>query len=91
MYVYDDVMGWNALPYTGPSEFYLEYGDFDLSITAPANHIVVASGELQNPQEVYTPEQQKRWARSCKKRETVIIRSADEVKIPHRARQVKKN
>jgi hypothetical protein len=79
MYVYDDIMGWNALPYTGPSEFYLEYGDFDLSITAPANHIVVASGELQNPTEVYTAEQQKRWAEAEKSETTVIIRSADEV------------
>lgn len=79
MYVYDDIMGWNALPYTGPSEFYLEYGDFDLAITAPANHIVVASGELQNPAEVYTPEQLKRWAEAEKSETTVIIRSADEV------------
>ena len=79
MYVYDDVMGWNALPYTGPSEFYLEYGDFDLAITAPANHIVVASGELQNPAEVYTSEQLKRWADAEKSETTVIIRSADEV------------
>ncbi|MBD1392551.1 M1 family metallopeptidase [Mucilaginibacter glaciei] len=79
MYVYDDVMGWNALPYTGPSEFYLEYGDFDLSITAPANHIVVASGELQNPTEVYTPEQVKRWAEAAKSETTVMIRTADEV------------
>jgi hypothetical protein len=82
MYVYDDVMGWNALPYTGPSEFYLEYGDFDLIITAPANHIVVASGELLNPQEVYTPEQLKRWAQAVKSDSTVIIRSADEVMNP---------
>lgn len=79
MYVYDDVMGWNTLPYTGPAEFYLEYGDFDLSITAPANHIVVASGELQNPQDVYTPEQVKRWAQAEKSEATVIIRSASEV------------
>jgi hypothetical protein len=79
MYVYDDVMGWNALPYTGPSEFYLEYGDFDLSITAPANHIVVASGELVNPQEVYTAEQQKRWAQAEKSEQTVFIRTASEV------------
>jgi hypothetical protein len=82
MYVYDDVMGWNALPYTGPSEFYLEYGNFDLSITAPANHIVVASGELLNPQDVYTPEQLKRWAQAAKSESTVIIRSADEVTNP---------
>ncbi|MVN90774.1 M1 family metallopeptidase [Mucilaginibacter aquatilis] len=77
--VFDDVMGWNTVPYTGPGEFYLEYGDFDLAITAPANHIVLASGELQNPQEVYTAEQQKRWAQAAQSDKTVIIRSAGEV------------
>jgi len=79
MCVYDDVEGWNTIPYTGPGEFYLEYGDFDLTITAPANHIVVASGELMNPQEVYTPEQLKRWAEAEKSEKTVVIRSASEV------------
>jgi hypothetical protein len=79
MCVYDDVEGWNTQPYTGPGEFYLEYGDFDLSITAPANHIVVASGELLNPQDVYTSEQLKRWAQAAQSEKTVIIRSADEV------------
>jgi hypothetical protein len=49
MCVYDDVRGWNTNPYLGASEFYLEYGDFDVSITAPANH-VVGSGELINLQ-----------------------------------------
>jgi hypothetical protein len=48
MCVFDDVRGWNTDPYLGPSEFYLEYGDFDMAITAPASHIVVCSGELQN-------------------------------------------
>jgi hypothetical protein len=79
MCVYDDVEGWNTIPYTGPGEFYLEYGDFDLTITAPANHIVIASGELLNPQDVYTPEQLKRWAQAAQSEKTVIIRSADEV------------
>jgi Peptidase family M1 domain len=79
MCVYDDVSGWNTVPYTGPGEFYLEYGDFDLTITAPANHIVVASGELLNPAEVYTPTQIKRWADAAASEKTVIIRSATEV------------
>ncbi|MGB4774064.1 MAG: M1 family peptidase, partial [Daejeonella sp.] len=82
MCVYDDVSGWNTLPYLGASEFYLEYGDYDISITAPANHIVVSSGELTNPQEVYTAEQQKRWALAAESDQTVIIRSADEVTDP---------
>ena len=78
--VYDDIMGWNATPYLGPSEFYLEYGDFDLNITVPADHIVVASGELLNPQEVYTAEQQKRWAEAATSDRTIMIRSGKEVK-----------
>lgn len=82
MCVYDDVYGWNTIPYSGPGEFYLEYGDFDMSITAPANHIVVASGELLNPQEVYTPTQLKRWAEAASSEKTVVIRSAAEVTDP---------
>jgi len=82
MCVYDDVSGWNTIPYTGPGEFYLEYGDFDLSITAPAKDIVVASGELQNPQDVYTPEQLKRWEQAQNSESTVVIRKASEVTDP---------
>ncbi len=82
MCVYDDIVGWNTLPYTGPGEFYLEYGDFDLNITAPANHIVVSSGELMNPQDVYTAEQQKRWTQAAQSDKTVIIRGGGEVTDP---------
>jgi len=82
MCVYDDVQGWNTLPYLGPSEFYLEYGDFDVTITAPASHIVVASGELQNPIEALTTLQFKRWEDAKKSDKTVIIRSEKEVSDP---------
>jgi hypothetical protein len=82
MCVYDDVSGWNTIPYIGPSEFYLEYGDYDISITVPASHIVVGSGELVNPQEVYTTEQQQRWKAAAQSDKTVIIRSAAEVTNP---------
>ena len=79
MCVYDDNLGWNTSPYLGAGEFYLEYGDFDISITAPAKHIVVCSGELLNPNEVYTTEQMKRWAVAKASDKTVMIRTADEV------------
>lgn len=82
MYVYDDVQGWNPLPYTGPGEFYLEYGDFDIKITAPANQIVVSSGELLNPSEVYTPVQLARWNAAAKSDSTVFIRKVNEVTEP---------
>jgi hypothetical protein len=79
MCVYDDIKGWNTLPYLGAGEFYLEYGDFDVTINAPANHIVVCSGELVNPSEVYTSEQQKRWATASQSDKTIMIRSEEEV------------
>lgn len=79
MCVYDDIRGWNTTPYLGAGEFYLEYGDFDMKITAPSNHIVVASGELLNPNEVYTAEQIKRWNQAKQSDKTVVIRSAAEV------------
>ena len=79
MCVYDDVRGWNTDPYLGPSEFYLEYGDFDFSITAPSSHIVVASGELQNPTEVLTKEQINRLANAKSSDKTVTIRGENEL------------
>ena len=79
MCVYDDIKGWNTNPYLGASEFYLEYGDFDVKITAPSNHIVVCSGELFNPSEVYSANQQNRLAQAYKSDKTVIIRSGEEV------------
>ncbi len=79
MCVYDDVQGWNTNPYIGASEFYLEYGDFDVSITVPSNHFVLCSGELQNPLEVYNAEQQKRWAQAKISDKTVLIRSSSDV------------
>lgn len=80
MCVYDDIQGWNTLPYIGAGEFYLEYGNIEFSITAPSDLIVVGSGELLNPQDCYTPEQMKRWEAAAVSDKTVAIRSEKEVK-----------
>ena len=82
MCVYDDIEGWNVLPYLGAGEFYLEYGNFEYSINVPASHIVVGSGELVNPAEVYTADQVKKWALAAQSETTVVIRSAEEVLNP---------
>lgn len=79
MCVYDDVMGWNTLPYIGASEFYLEYGDITANITVPANHYVVASGELLNENEVYSKEEISRWNQARNSDKTVMIRPETEI------------
>ena len=77
--VFDDILGWNTHPYTGPGEFYLEFGDYEVEITAPSNHIVVMGGELLNPSEVWTADQFKKYEEATSSNKTVVIRSADEI------------
>ncbi len=79
MCVYDDIEGWNTLPYLGAGEFYLEYGNIDYTITAPANLIIVGSGELQNPSEVLTPAVMKNLSKAKNSDKTVTIVGADEL------------
>ena len=79
MCVYDDVQGWNTLPYLGQGEFYLEYGDIEFSVTAPADLIVMGSGELLNPQECLTSDQLKKWNDAKNNDKTVTIRSEKQV------------
>lgn len=79
MCVYDDVMGWNTLPYVGASEFYLEYGNITANITVPASHYVVASGELLNEKEVYSKEEINRWNQARNSDKTVMIRPESEI------------
>ena len=78
--VYDDIQGWNTLPYVGQGEFYLEYGDLEYTITAPSDLIVVGSGELLNPQDCYTADQQKKWNEAKSSDKTVTIRGEKEIK-----------
>jgi hypothetical protein len=82
MCVFDNVVGWNTLPYLGQGEFYLEYGNIEYNITTSAKLIVVGSGELQNPAEVLTPEQIKRLKEAKESDKTVVIRSESEVTDP---------
>lgn len=79
MYVFDDVNGWNPLPYLGQGEFYLGYGDFDMEITIPRDFIVVSTGELLNDRDVLTQEQRSRLDRARGSAETVMIVAPEEV------------
>jgi len=88
MAVYDDLRGWDTLPYLG-SEFYLEYGDFDYYVTVPWDMLVAGSGELQNPREVLTALELERLEQARESDRTVMIRTADEISDP-RSRPTRK-
>jgi hypothetical protein len=78
--VYNDIRGWNTDPYYGQGEFYLEYGDIDYSITAPAGYTIAGSGVLQNATEVLTAAQRERLARAARSDSTVAIIRIDEAR-----------
>jgi len=61
MAVYNDVEGWQNMQFWGSGEFTLPFGNFDVNITVPADHVLNATGELLNRNEVFTPEQVKRY------------------------------
>ena len=82
MCVYDDVEGWNTLPYMGLGEFYCDYGDYEYYISAPAEMIVYGSGDLQNAPEVLTAEEIERLSLAARSDKTISIIGADEVGKP---------
>ena len=80
--VYDDVHGWNTMPYLGQGEFYLEYGDFDVELTVPATYLVGATGALRNPEEVLTAAQRAALDRARSGAEVVHVVTADQLSDP---------
>nr|WP_245531405.1 M1 family metallopeptidase [Asticcacaulis biprosthecium] len=62
--VYSDYEGWHNKAFVGAGEFTLEFGDYDVELTVPADHIISATGELRNPEAVLTSVQQQRLAQA---------------------------
>ncbi len=78
---YSDTDGWHIQTFNGSTEFTLEFGDFDVEITVPSDHIVAATGLLQNPDDVLTTQQKSRLeqARTAKK-PVLIVTEAEATK-----------
>jgi hypothetical protein len=76
--VYDEINGWQHKQFLGRGEFTLEFGDYEVEITAPADHLVAATGELQNPKEVLSPEQISRFEKATKADNPVFIVTEEE-------------
>jgi hypothetical protein len=73
MCVYNDVEGWQNKQFLGKGEFTLPFGDYDVSITVPSDHIVAGTGELQNASSVMTAEQRQRMDKAKSSNTPVLI------------------
>ncbi|NML63666.1 M1 family metallopeptidase [Hymenobacter sp. RP-2-7] len=78
MAVYSDAVGWQNKQFLGNGEFTLPFGNYRVSITAPADHVVGATGVLQNPDQVLTSAQRQRLAQARGAKKPVLIVSQDE-------------
>ncbi len=80
MAAYYDVYGWQHKQFLGSGEFTLEFGDYLVRITAPNDHVVSATGVLQNPKDVLTKAQIDRLKQAETVKEPIKIITADEAK-----------
>jgi hypothetical protein len=82
MCVYNDTEGWQNKQFLGSGEFTLPFGDYDVKITVPSDHVVAATGELVNANEILTPEQLERLekARESEKEPVFIVNEKEAIK-----------
>ncbi|MEQ3696028.1 MAG: M1 family metallopeptidase [Pseudomonadales bacterium] len=78
MAAYNDVSGWQNKEFLGSGEFAVEFGDYNVKITAPADHIVASTGVLQNPRDVLTSEQRSRLTEAKSADRPVFIVTLEE-------------
>ena len=87
MCAYTDYSGWQNKQFLGRGEFALEFGDYRVEITAPADHVVASTGELKNPERVLTGEQRKRWNEAKRSGELAFIVTPEEAKAAQSAEE----
>jgi hypothetical protein len=86
MAAYYDVTGWQHKQFLGTGEFTLEFGDYDVAVTVPADHIVASTGELQNPGDVLTAAQRQRLEQARTARQPVVIVTQAEAEAKEKTR-----
>ncbi|MDP5044233.1 MAG: M1 family metallopeptidase [Leeuwenhoekiella sp.] len=91
MCVYNDVEGWQNYQFWGNGEFALPFGDYDVEITVPADHLLDGTGELTNRKEVYSKEMMNRWEQAQKSYDKpVLIRTQAEAVEIEKGRSTQK-
>ncbi len=87
MCVYNDVEGWQNKQFLGRGEFALPFGDYEVNITVPSDHIVAATGELQNGNAVLTTEQRKRFEKAKNADSPVLIVTQAEAEMKEKSKE----
>lgn len=90
MCVYNDTDGWQNKQFLGDGEFTLPFGKYKVSITVPADHILGATGKLQNPNEVMTKKQLERWEQAKTATEPVMIVTQKEAEKAEKSKSTEK-
>jgi hypothetical protein len=92
MCVFDDYEGWQNKQFLGLGEFALTFGNYRVKITVPSDHIVGASGVLQNPKDVLTPAQLERFEKAKRTFDKpVLIVSEQEARQKEKSKSTKKS
>jgi hypothetical protein len=86
MAAYYDVYGWQHKQFLGSGEFTLEFGDYDIALTVPADHIVASTGELQNPDAVLSATQRDRLRQARTAGKPVVIVTQAEAEAAEKSR-----
>ncbi|OYX66915.1 MAG: aminopeptidase [Sphingomonadales bacterium 32-64-17] len=85
MVAYSDYEGWHNKEFLGSGEFTLEFGNYDVSLTVPDDHIVASTGLLQNPEEVLTAAQRQRLEQARTANEPVMVVTQAEAEANERS------
>jgi hypothetical protein len=88
--VYSDFQGWQNHQFTSRGEFALTFGNFKVQMTVPADHVIGATGECQNYQQVLTPGQFGRWQQAQTAKEPIEIVTLDEAKAREKNKSAQK-
>lgn len=84
--VYSDYEGWHNKAFLGSGEFTLEFGDYKVALTVPADHVVAASGVLQNPETVLTAAQRQRLEQARSAQSPVYVVTPEEAVAAERGK-----
>jgi len=86
--VYSDFQGWQNHQFTSRGEFALTFGNFKVQMTVPGDHVVGATGECQNYQQMLSPAQFARWQKAQNAKEPVEIVTLDEAKSREKNKEI---